>query len=63
MVKNMMKSEELWIDWKNNNCPALKKPIEDTEEDSETKPPKKMRRNIGDILKRAAATGKCYMAK
>lgn len=66
-VRNILKREEHWNAWKNEGCPAFKRPVpegtaagENNEEPRRTKRP---RRKIGDVIKDAESVGKFHMGK
>ena len=63
-VKHILKREEYWNAWKNEGCPAFKRPLaEPATEADEARKPKRPRRRIGDMIKDAQAVGKFYMGK
>lgn len=59
-VKNILKREEHWNSWKNDGCPAFKRPVSD---DDEVRKPKRIRRRLGDVIRDAEGAGKYYMGK
>ncbi|XP_058804259.1 THO complex subunit 1 isoform X3 [Phymastichus coffea] len=61
-VKHILKREEFWNIWKNDGCPAFKRPApEPSTEADETRKPKRQKRRIGDMIRDAQAMGKYYM--
>ncbi|XP_008213700.1 THO complex subunit 1 isoform X2 [Nasonia vitripennis] len=61
-VKHILKREEYWNSWKNEGCPAFKRPApEPMTEADEARKPKRLRRKIGDLIRDAQAVGKYYM--
>lgn len=62
-VKNILKREEHWNSWKNDGCPAFKRPLPDSQDSDEVKRPSKKRRRIGDVIKDAQAVGKYQMGQ
>ena len=64
-VKHILAREEHWNAWKNEGCPAFKRPTPDvTDEDTkETRKPKRSRRKIGDVVKDAQLAGKYHIGK
>ncbi|XP_011494195.1 PREDICTED: THO complex subunit 1 [Ceratosolen solmsi marchali] len=61
-VKHILKREEFWNAWKNEGCPAFKKPaVEPISETNETRKPKRLKRRIGDMIRDAQVVGKYYM--
>lgn len=63
-MKNILKREEFWNIWKNDGCPAFKRPApEPSTEADEVRKPKRQKRRIGDMIRDAQAVGKYYMGK
>lgn len=66
-VKQILKREEYWNAWKNEGCPAFKRPAPEPEpatgEADEVRKPKRSKRRIGDMILDAQAAGKYYMGK
>lgn len=64
-VKNILKREEHWNAWKNEGCPAFKRPTSDVTAvaDEEPRRPKRLKRRIGDMIKDAQTIGKYHMGK
>ena len=63
-VKNILKREEYWNSWKNDGCPAFKRPAPESQVDGEdVKKPKKIKHRIGDTIKDAQALGKYNLGK
>lgn len=62
-VKNILKREEHWNAWKNEGCPAFKKPASELSGDEEPRKPKRLKRRIGDVIRDAQAVGKYHMGK
>ncbi|XP_076762177.1 THO complex 1-like protein Hpr1 isoform X2 [Xylocopa sonorina] len=61
-VKNILKREEHWNAWKNEGCPAFKRPAPESNADlEELKKPKRPKRRIGDVIRDAQAVGKYHM--
>lgn len=62
-VKHILKREEYWNAWKNEGCPAFKRPAPEPATDADDRKPKRLRRKIGDLVRDAQAVGKYYMGK
>ena len=63
-AKNILKREEYWNAWKNDGCPAFKRPAPESPADGEDlEKPKKIKRRIGDTIKDAQALGKYNLGK
>ncbi|XP_076291727.1 THO complex 1-like protein Hpr1 isoform X2 [Lasioglossum baleicum] len=61
-VKNILKREEHWNAWKNDGCPAFKRPAPESSTDTEElRKPKRPKRRIGDVIRDAQAVGKYHM--
>ena len=62
-VKHILAREEHWNAWKNEGCPAFKRPAPEPTDNDEPKKPRRLRRKIGDVIKEAQLVGKYYMGK
>ncbi|XP_051166267.1 THO complex subunit 1 [Leptopilina boulardi] len=62
-VKHILAREEHWNAWKNEGCPAFKRPAPESNEDDtkDIRKPKRSRRKIGDFIKEAQLVGKYHM--
>ncbi|XP_014216979.1 THO complex subunit 1 [Copidosoma floridanum] len=61
-VKHILKREEFWNGWKNDGCPAFKRPApEPITELDEARKQQRPRRKLGDMIRDAQAHGKYYM--
>lgn len=63
IVKNILKREEHWNTWKNDGCPAFKKPLHNSVGNDEPRKLKKLKRRIGDVIQDAQCIGKFNMGK
>ncbi|XP_057318707.1 THO complex subunit 1 [Microplitis mediator] len=61
IVKNILKREEHWNTWKNDGCPAFKKPLYNSGGNDEPRKLKKLKRRIGDVIRDAQCIGKFNM--
>ncbi|KAK0089024.1 hypothetical protein PV325_009645 [Microctonus aethiopoides] len=60
-VENILKREEHWNAWKNDGCPAFKRPAQESGENDEPRKPKRLKRRIGDMIRDAQSSGKYQM--
>ncbi|XP_014227783.1 THO complex subunit 1 [Trichogramma pretiosum] len=60
-VRHILKREEFWNSWKNEGCPAFKRPAPDCAESEDNRKPKKNKRRIGDIIRDTQAKGQFFM--
>ncbi|XP_074098422.1 THO complex 1-like protein Hpr1 isoform X1 [Cotesia typhae] len=61
IVKNILKREEHWNAWKNDGCPAFKRPLHISSENDEPRKLKKLKRRMGDVIRDAQFVGKFNM--
>lgn len=62
-VENILKREEHWNAWKNDGCPAFKRPAQESGENDEPRKPKRLKRRIGDMIRDAQSSGKYQMGR
>lgn len=66
-VKNILKREQHWNAWKNEGCPAFKRPAPESSSNGEGDEPKtkakRPRRRLGDVIRDAENVGKYHMGK
>jgi THO complex subunit 1 len=63
-VKHILKREEFWNAWKNEGCPAFKRPAtEPISETDEGRKTKRSKRRIGDMIRDVQSVGKYYLGK